>query len=1310
MFVPNFGRRTLCAAAILCAAATASAQVKISQVYGGGGNTGAQYLSDYIEIYNAGAPQNLGGWSVQYASSTGTFSAGSTTALPAVVLGTGQYLLVKQADGTTNVATQSLALPTPQATGTIAMSATDFKVALVSSTTPLASGIPTYAVHTTMVDFVGCGTANWNDASASGVTHTTANNAPAPSNTNAIFRRVCGAQDTPNSYLDWGVGLPQPRNTSTPVGNGLTGVGMVHPFFGRELDTVRLTIAPYVCAGGAISGTTTVTADLSSIGGSATQSLFDDGTNGDQVAGDGLFTFDAVIAAGTSTGTKTFQVTIDDGSLSGGTTLGLEVRPPTTPVNDNCSGAISVAIPSTSTGSFTGATTEYNPIVTFATPFISFAAQSNKRGLWYSIVGTGNTVTASLCASAPGFDSVMFAAVGTCDAFTVVATGDDNGPACAGNQASMSFCTELGTTYHIWISPFATGAQTFAYQFDVTDSGVACAANVSGAICAPLTGGAPEIETRQGPSANDGCDGNPTGATGLFQDITPAAYPAYDAVLGHARNYAANRDIDWYRFQASTSDLFSAQVTSQFPGIAEFRQLSGTGTCSTNTLLVQSAIGQRCGTVTLNSTVTAGNWYAVRIIPLQSPLSASTFGGIAISPWGNQYKLESRIGGPPPNDDCANAANLVASQSGNTSAATNDGSSSCDATGNDVWYTFTAGPDAGILSLNTCTSGTDTVISVFSSCGGSEIACNDDATGTPCSGPASALSVPLAANQTVKIRISDKGVGISFTLSASFAIPPPANDECVNATVLPAGSTTTLADTRFATPVGANSAPSSACQANQSRDVWFLWTSQGAGSVTVDTCGASQPSSDSVITIYTGVCGTLTEIACDDDGCATPTLASTVTFSAACTTQYYIRVSQFGTSAITAPWTVTISAPGFVDTDGDGTNDCLDGCPLDPAKVAPGVCGCGVSDVDTDGDGTEDCNDGCPLDPAKIAPGVCGCGVSDVDTDGDGTEDCNDGCPLDPFKIAPGICGCGVSDVDTDGDGTADCADGCPLDPTKIAPGICGCGVSDVDTDGDGTEDCNDGCPLDPAKVSPGACGCGVADTDTDGDSVPDCNDLCPLDPFKITPGDCGCGVADTDTDGDLVADCNDNCVTISNPLQEDCDLDGVGDVCELFFGTATDFNANLIPDNCEPGVSISYCTAGTSLAGCVPTLSASGVASAAAPNGYSVTINNVDGGRTAIFYYSITGAQNPPTPFGAGLLCIAAPRQRMSNDPTGGTPGLCDGAPSRDFLLWVSTRPGTLGAPFAAGNTVNFQATVRDPGNAGNRVQTDAIQVTLLP
>ncbi len=247
----------------------------------------------------------------------------------------------------------------------------------------------------------------------------------------------------------------------------------------------------------------------------------------------------------------------------------------------------------------------------------------------------------------------------------------------------------------------------------------------------------------------------------------------------------------------------------------------------------------------------------------------------------------------------------------------------------------------------------------------------------------------------------------------------------------------------------------------------------------------------------------------------------------------------------------TLSAD-LTDTDGDGTADCDDGCPADPFKIAPGVCGCGVSDVDTDADGTADCNDGCPIDPLKIAPGVCGCGTADVDTDSDGTADCNDGCPNDPLKTAPGICGCGFADTDTDGDTTPDCNDGCPLDPFKIAPGVCGCGTPDTDTDADGTADCNDGCPLDPLKVAPGACGCGFADTDTDADSTPDCNDGCPTDPLKIAPGACGCGVADTDTDGDSTPDCVDGCP--NDPLKiapgvcgcgfadTDTDADGTAD------------------------------------------------------------------------------------------------------------------------------------------------------------------------
>src|SRR5438105_1198560 len=146
-----------------------------------------------------------------------------------------------------------------------------------------------------------------------------------------------------------------------------------------------------------------------------------------------------------------------------------------------------------------------------------------------------------------------------------------------------------------------------------------------------------------------------------------------------------------------------------------------------------------------------------------------------------------------------------------------------------------------------------------------------------------------------------------------------------------------------------------------------------------------------------------------------------------------------------------VDGPCDVDTDSDGVVDCLDGCPNDPNKIDPGLCGCGVPDVDSDGDGLPDCMDGCPNDPLKLAPGVCGCGNADTDSDGDGLPDCMDGCPNDPLKVAPAQCGCGALDTDTDGDGTADCHDACPNDPLKIAPGLCGCGVADTDSDGDGT-------------------------------------------------------------------------------------------------------------------------------------------------------------------------------------------------------------------------------------------------------------------
>ena len=165
---------------------------------------------------------------------------------------------------------------------------------------------------------------------------------------------------------------------------------------------------------------------------------------------------------------------------------------------------------------------------------------------------------------------------------------------------------------------------------------------------------------------------------------------------------------------------------------------------------------------------------------------------------------------------------------------------------------------------------------------------------------------------------------------------------------------------------------------------------------------------------------------------------------------------------------------------------CGDFCPMDE-KTDPGICGCGTPEVDSDGDGTPDCVDQCPLNPGKTAPGICGCGSLDSDSDLDGIPDCNDQCSGP--DVTGGSC-CVV--VDSDADGLLDCLDQCPHDASKVLAGVCGCNVSDIDSDMDGVLDCMDLCPHDASKTFPGSCGCGISEADADGDSVPDCIDVCP--------------------------------------------------------------------------------------------------------------------------------------------------------------------------------------------------------------------------
>ncbi|MGB8509205.1 MAG: lamin tail domain-containing protein, partial [Pyrinomonadaceae bacterium] len=188
-----------------------STSVVISQVYGGAGCGTAgcsTYKNDYIELFNLGAaPVSINGWSVQYAAATGT--AWQVTALPNVTLQPGQYHLVAESFGANGVNN----LPTPDTTGTIAMSATAAKVALVNTTTALSGACPASA---TIVDLIGYGaTASCFETAV----------APAPSTTTADIRAGAGCTETDNNSTDFTAIAPNPRNSSTalsPCGGGST--------------------------------------------------------------------------------------------------------------------------------------------------------------------------------------------------------------------------------------------------------------------------------------------------------------------------------------------------------------------------------------------------------------------------------------------------------------------------------------------------------------------------------------------------------------------------------------------------------------------------------------------------------------------------------------------------------------------------------------------------------------------------------------------------------------------------------------------------------------------------------------------------------------------------------------------------------------------------------------------------------------------------------------------------------------------------------------------------------------------------------
>ncbi|MFJ8549251.1 lamin tail domain-containing protein [Streptomyces sp. NPDC093676] len=227
------------------AQAAPSSDAAISEVYGGGGNSGASYTNDFIELGNgATAPFDLSGWSVQYLpGSPSATSKWQVTPLAGAIPAGGTYL-VQEAKGSAG----DTPLPSPDAAGTISMSATTGSVALVHSTTALTClTAADCAADGTIKDLVGFGTAvvrEGTPATGAGNTTSVSRNATyTDTDDNSVD--LTGSAPNPRNSTGGGAGDPSPTPTpsTTPVPGDLRihdiqGTSRISPQNGKSVADV----------------------------------------------------------------------------------------------------------------------------------------------------------------------------------------------------------------------------------------------------------------------------------------------------------------------------------------------------------------------------------------------------------------------------------------------------------------------------------------------------------------------------------------------------------------------------------------------------------------------------------------------------------------------------------------------------------------------------------------------------------------------------------------------------------------------------------------------------------------------------------------------------------------------------------------------------------------------------------------------------------------------------------------------------------------------------------------------------------------
>ena len=192
--------------------------------------------------------------------------------------------------------------------------------------------------------------------------------------------------------------------------------------------------------------------------------------------------------------------------------------------------------------------------------------------------------------------------------------------------------------------------------------------------------------------------------------------------------------------------------------------------------------------------------------------------------------------------------------------------------------------------IDNCGSGFDTQMTIRNS-SGTAVDYNDD-NGPACAGSAASIDFICPASGSYRIHLNryncatTNNLNGDITVTLQSCITPPSNDDCVNATSLPCG-TTNLSGT---TIDASNAAHGTGCSMSD-YGVWYTFT--GDGQTTTISCDAD-PGYNHEMAIVSGSCGSFTNIDCLDDNGSGAT--ETYTFGTVNSEVYYVYIAHRGPS------------------------------------------------------------------------------------------------------------------------------------------------------------------------------------------------------------------------------------------------------------------------------------------------------------------------------------------------------------------------------------------------------------------------------